>query len=429
MRTALLALLVFGTVALAPRAAGAVVGEVGPGVIVEDYASGQEAPSGSAIMQPATVYAAATGTHFEVTYIDFPADAREAVQYAVTIWEALIVSPVDIVVEVTWADMQPGLWASAGFEFTFRNFPGAPMLDTWYPIPVANALAGVDLLPGEADIVAKINKNTNWYLGTDGQPPPGTADLVTLMLHELAHGLGFGATFDVFTLLGKWRAGEGAPLIYERYVENVLGKDLIETALFPNPSIALGTELTGGSLYFSGPQATAANNGARPRLYAPAVWNRLSSVQHLNEDTYPTGDENSLMTPFFDFAEVTQVPGPVVMGMLRDIGWETAAPEACLEFGAGSLGNGTVQLTPHASPGCAPGFFAPGEVVTLVATAGEGWTLFIWTLNVGAVACMGCATTVVTMPITSLTAIATFDDSDYAERLVVPQAARAAAEP
>lgn len=428
MRTALFVLLILGTVALAPRPAAAIIGEAGPGVMVEDYASGREAPIGSAVTQPASVYAAATGTNFQVTYIGFPDDAREAVEYAVTIWEALVVSPVDIVVEVTWADLQPGLWGSAGFIRTYRGFPGAPMQDTWYPIPVANALAGYDLIPEVGDIEAMVNMNTNWYLGTDGQAPPGTADLVTLMLHELAHGLGFGATFDVAGLLGKWGSGpaeDRSPFSYERYVENLAGQDLIDSDLFPNPSITLGTQLTGGLLYFSGPEAVAAGAGARPRLYSPADWEPLSSVQHLDEDTYPTGDENSLMTPFFDFGEVMHVPGPIMMGVLRDIGWETSAPAACLEFGAGSLGNGAVELVPHASPGCAPGFFAAGDVITLVAIAGEGWIHLVWTLNLGVVDCAGCATTTVTMPNTSQTAIATFDDSEYGERLVIPQAARA----
>ena len=126
MRFTLLALLVLGTVTLAPRPAAAIVGEAGPGVTVLDFGSGREAPTGSAVVQPSSVYAAATGTHFKVTYIGFPDDAREAVEYAITIWEALIVSPVDIEVEITWAELQPGLWGSAGFEYTFRNFPGAP---------------------------------------------------------------------------------------------------------------------------------------------------------------------------------------------------------------------------------------------------------------------------------------------------------------
>ena len=43
---------------------------------------------------------------------------------------------------------------------------------------------------GHRDIVANFNSSFEWYLGTDGNA--GTSyDLMTVVLHELAHGLGF----------------------------------------------------------------------------------------------------------------------------------------------------------------------------------------------------------------------------------------------
>ena len=424
MRIVLLALFIAGALSFSPYKAAATVGELGPGVRVGVRASGNEASAYTRVTLPAEVQAAAANSNMQVTYIGVPDDARAAIEYAVTIWEALVVSPVDITVEVTWQSLEPGLWGAAGFENTYRDFVGAPFPDTWYPIPIANALAGVDLLPGETDIAATFNSDTDWYLGTDGQAPPGTADLVTLALHELAHGLGFGSTFDTAGLLGKWRASDGFPFIYERFVENVVGQQLIDTDLFPNPSTTLGTAITSGAVYFDGPETVAANGGARPQLYAPTTWSTLSSLQHLDEDTFPTGAENSLMTPFFDFGEVIHAPGPVVLGILRDLGWQTAAPLTCVAFSAGSLGNGTATLVPPASLGCSLGTYAPGTEVTLVANAGEGWNHRSWTLDVGQVICAGCATTTAVMPNTAQTAVATFDDEDFAERLVLPETVR-----
>ena len=44
---------------------------------------------------------------------------------------------------------------------------------------------------------------------------------------------------------------------------------------------------------FTGPQATAANGGIAPRLYAPNPWEPGSSYSHLDDDTFPAGNPNS----------------------------------------------------------------------------------------------------------------------------------------
>lgn len=35
------------------------------------------------------------------------------------------------------------------------------------------------------------NSNTNWYYGIDGNPPSTKYDLISTVLHEIGHGLGF----------------------------------------------------------------------------------------------------------------------------------------------------------------------------------------------------------------------------------------------
>ena len=55
---------------------------------------------------------------------------------------------------------------------------------------MANKLSGIDLAPNDDDIVANFNSSFNWYLGTDGNAGM-QFDLMTVVLHELGHGLGF----------------------------------------------------------------------------------------------------------------------------------------------------------------------------------------------------------------------------------------------
>ena len=94
---------------------------------------------------------------------------------------------------------------AAGAYNIFRDFPNAKRTGTWYPSALANKLAAVALVADpdpfvSADIVAFFNGNlgqpgcldgVSFYLGTDGKAPVTQIDLVTTVLHEFGHGLGF----------------------------------------------------------------------------------------------------------------------------------------------------------------------------------------------------------------------------------------------
>ncbi|WP_448573437.1 CARDB domain-containing protein [Trichothermofontia sp.] len=110
------------------------------------------------------------------------------------------------------------------------------------------------------------------------------------------------------------------PTIFDIFVENGTGDILI--ADFPNPSIELGNELISDDVFFNGINASDANGGALPKLYAPVPYESGSSIAHLDEDTFPAGDPNSLMTPYIDFGEAIHDPGPITLGILKDLGWE-----------------------------------------------------------------------------------------------------------
>ena len=87
---------------------------------------------------------------------------------------------------------------SAGPVSVVRDFPNAPLTGTWYHVALANKLAGVDLIPTGDDINANFSTNFNFYLGLDNNH--GTQnDLVTVLLHEFAHGLGFSQLASLTT--------------------------------------------------------------------------------------------------------------------------------------------------------------------------------------------------------------------------------------
>ncbi|MEA5464589.1 S8 family serine peptidase [Leptothoe sp. PORK10 BA2] len=262
-----------------------------------------------------------------VTYNGFSREAQTAFQYAVDIWESLLVSDVPIEIEANWTGLDRGVLGSAGPNQFIRDFAGAVAAGTWHPIAIANKLAGQDLDPRKADISSNFNSDLgNWYFGTDGNTPAGQYDFVSVVLHELGHGLGFVGLmdFDAPSGLGSWGFDSGFPGIYDQFTVSGRGNSLLDPLLYPNPSPQLGLELTSNNIYFAGANAVDANNGFAPKLYAPRSWQGGSSYSHLDEDTYRTGNPNSLMTPQLGQAEAIHTPGAIGLGMLEDMGWTIA---------------------------------------------------------------------------------------------------------
>lgn len=137
-----------------------------------------------------------------------------AFQHAADIWGATLDSPAPIFVLATFEPLAANVLGSAGATAVARDFgglgfgfyPGVEFAATWYGSALADKRAGIDLIPGSADIRARFNTNFNFYLGLDTNHGP-LVDLVTVVLHELGHGLNFqtfvssstGANFAGFT--------------------------------------------------------------------------------------------------------------------------------------------------------------------------------------------------------------------------------------
>uniref|UniRef100_UPI004048C50B T9SS type A sorting domain-containing protein n=2 Tax=Roseivirga sp. TaxID=1964215 RepID=UPI004048C50B len=254
----------------------------------------------------------------EVTYIGFSPEAKLAFQRAVDIWADLITSPVTIYLEATWGALAEGTLGSASWNTAFRNFDGAQEFNTWYPVALAEKMAGEDLNEiGDADIVANFNSSANWYLGLDGNPSAGQFDFVSIVLHEIGHGLGFADSYRYTEGFGLYGI-QNFPFIFDLGLETASGGKVID---IENNSLELGFTLTSDDIFFFSPSAIAAD-GIRPKLYAPVQWSNGSSIAHLDESTYPAGDANSLMTPQIGANEVMHKPGPITLNMFKDMGWE-----------------------------------------------------------------------------------------------------------
>ncbi|MEZ0486985.1 T9SS type A sorting domain-containing protein [Fibrella aquatica] len=277
---------------------------------------------------------AATST-FIVDYVGYPDSARAAFQRAVDIWSTLIVSPVPIRIRATWQSLPTGALGSAR-PATYIGAPdGSQRATAYYPIALAEKISRRPLNnPANPDIVANFSSDASWYTKLDGQPTGGRYDLVTVVLHELGHGLGFSGGI---TENQNEEPEVALPVVFDTYIENNLGTKILSEQVANSPA-ALLTQATGQNLFINGP-ILRSKTGDKAKIYAPATYDAGSSLYHLDENTYRQGTPNSLMTPFIGAAEVSQNPGPVVLSFFEDMEWKTTSllhePISDLESAAG----------------------------------------------------------------------------------------------
>ena len=253
-------------------------------------------------------------SNFLPIYNNVPDIARQAVQAAIDIWSENFVSSVPINVNITWSKpVNNSVLASASAKNVFANFNGAPDRTLYYTSALANALAGRDLDLNDVELEIDVASTANWYFGIDGNCPPRSYDLVSVILHEMAHGLGFmsGSYYDQ-------ASGEGRilqPTPFDAYAQLPDGRRLVD---MPSPSLEAGKAIT-STLYWSGANGVKANNGVKPLLYTPAIYERGSSVSHLDEKTFSNSGENAAMTPNLDAGEVFHLPGSIVLAIFEDL--------------------------------------------------------------------------------------------------------------
>src|ERR1700752_2880199 len=218
-----------------------------------------------------------------------------AFQAAANIWGASLVSGPTITIRSTWEALTctatTGTLGSAGNNGNvWRNFSGA-QADFWYGNALANALSATDRNGAAHEINARFNidlgkpgclETLQWYYGLDNNHGANGVDLVSVLLHEFGHGLGF-QTFTNRTTgeqVGDDTNGR-FPTIYDRYLfDNTANKSWPQMTNAERVASAINT----GNLVWVGPQGLAdAPNvlSGTPRLRA----NSPSSIAGI----YPVG--------------------------------------------------------------------------------------------------------------------------------------------
>jgi hypothetical protein len=301
---------------------------------------------------------------------DWSPDAKKGWQLAAAAMSKQIQPKVPVTVTIILEPLEPNILGRGGGSKAFRDFPGAPVAETWYPVSLANQLLGqrIEDLP-----YATVRLNSIMPWNYDGDPKKSLAqkkpDFVTTLEHEILHGMGITGSVSVTDGVAEWGDDDGVldeenhgghvmywtggtnvvtgtptslflcqaaipagtrkameqpvsgdpPTIYDRFVVDGAGDSVLDKDLFPDPSVELNAFLTSNDLWWNGPAGKAANGGKPFKLYAPDPWRPGSSYAHLDDATYD-GTKEALMTAMGDRID-DLVLGPLLLGMLKDMGW------------------------------------------------------------------------------------------------------------
>lgn len=329
--------------------------------------------------------------------------AKLAFQAAVDIWRSVIASPAPIRVRASFSNLgNPNVLGSAGPSAVCSTNQG--IANTAYAAALADKLnrsAFCATLSGAAsEITANFNSTfTNWDFGTSGAPVPGKYNFLTVVMHELGHGLGFYGSMSASGGIGRFGYGPSFPNVvdvFDRFAVTGAGAALIA---FANPSAALGAQLVSNNTFFNGGNSRLNNGGINPKLEthnfttqygAPSDGGFLggSSYSHLDDVLY-SATPNGLMTWSLGQAEVYTDPGPIVRGIFSDAGWTiTSSCSYTLSsssFNIGAKGT-TSSVSVAAGAGCGWNAASNASWLTVIggaAGSGNGTVTYTVAANSG----------------------------------------------
>lgn len=243
----------------------------------------------------------------ETTYnAAFPSSARAAFEFALDKWSEYLSFPVPLQVKADFEDLPLGVLGSANPVVFNANQFDSPVADTWYTAANANAIAGSDLDPTAPEVVVNFSSEIDWYYGTDGQAGPGQYDFVSVAMHEIGHALGFlSLASDDGTF-----SGQQLPAYFDRLISTDDGTNFADLTEAEREDAVLGV---GTSLWINGSMVDL--------IYTPPAWAGGSSVSHLDEQAFPPGHPDSLMTPQLGAGEAMHGIGPATEAIFADLGW------------------------------------------------------------------------------------------------------------
>jgi len=254
---------------------------------------------------------------FEVSYENFPEEAKEAFLYALSVWDQKITSTIKIRVLAKWENLSNNTLGEGKPAVFYRNFKGTPISNVFYPVALAEKITGREINKSyEADIVCSFNKTASWYFGVNGQTPASNYDFITAALHEIGHGLGISGFFKNDNGIAQYSNSSNAPAIYDYYIFNRENLRISDNSIFPCPSTELTNQLTSNSLNINHVSKSAQIETIP--VYAPSTWLNGISIYHLKSNQ----NSEEFMKAYAFKGEAIHKISDGLLYVLSEIGWD-----------------------------------------------------------------------------------------------------------
>jgi hypothetical protein len=260
-------------------------------------------------------------SEINVTFINFPQEAKTAFLYAAGIWESIISSNIPINILATWEEMDDNIVSKSRPSLNFRTFEGAPVQDVYYPVSLVEKLTGQEMNKGEPDIFCSFNKNMPWYFKTDGYTPEFKYDFVSAVLHEITHGIGFYGFLKDNNGEGFFNNAANLPSIYDYFIFNEYNQQISDKNIFNSPSKELHVQLTSEKLKLYQPRTFSQNQDILDWIYAPKAWKDGVSIYHFRENS----EIVQLMSAETKKGEAIHYPDEFTLKVLYEIGWKSVS--------------------------------------------------------------------------------------------------------
>ena len=251
------------------------------------------------------------------------ASVRTGIQF----WADRIYSPVPIVIDLRFQNIDCGVLGFAGATSYLRDFPNAPSTGVLYPVSLASSYAGMDLNTNDVDISMAFNSHLDsgfclgaqrWFYGNSLIVAEDTQlNFYAVLLHEIAHGLGFTSLINpdagIITI-------NGAPDVFSTFLrDESLDMDLVDFT----DSQQLQTSQNQANIVWNGRQVNSiANDPVSGLIFTGLTEQQVridaSSLSHF--DITLARDE--LMEP----VNALSVEPLLTEALLEEIGWRRLPP-------------------------------------------------------------------------------------------------------
>jgi len=202
--------------------------------------------------------------------------AHTTTTHALNLWSEQLAGTVPVTISVMFLTMSPGVLGGSYRQPHYWD----PITQTWYSSALGKQLEG-GITHNLNDIRLEMNSSFSWNYSITSPPSTSQYDWLTVMLHEITHGLGFSSLLGsngayVYTTATGGTLNTNFPSSYDRQLfQGLTGANLPALNQSDRAALVVSNNLFSGR---TGSYLLAANGGTRVKMYAPSNWAGGSSV-------------------------------------------------------------------------------------------------------------------------------------------------------